>query len=195
MYSFMGGGLFCAGVGNILLIVSTATDYWMQYRHSNNYMHQGLWRYCMPGKCFTHNDSIGEDYSHSNVINMVSFRSKQSRVTHLDATRALMILSLLACFIGIIIGIMAFIHSSFFNRFDKTFAAGILFFISCFFVLLAMAVYTGVTINYYGKRYGNWRFSWSFIIGWVSVVLNFFSGIFYMCAYRMHECPRNSNSH
>lgn len=62
MYSFMGGGLFCAGVGNILLIVSTATDYWMQYRHSNNYMHQGLWRYCMPGKCFTHTDSIGEIY-------------------------------------------------------------------------------------------------------------------------------------
>ncbi|KAK6317303.1 lens fiber membrane intrinsic protein-like [Coregonus clupeaformis] len=173
MYSFMGGGLFCAGVGNILLIVSTATDYWMQYRHSNNYMHQGLWRYCMPGKCFTHNDSIA----------------------HLDATRALMILSLLACFIGIIIGIMAFIHSSFFDRFDKTFAASILFFISCFFVLLAMAVYTGLTIHYYGKRYGNWRFSWSYIIGWVSVVLNLFSGIFYMCAYRMHECPRNSNSH
>lgn len=39
-----------------------------------------------------------------------------------------------------------------------------------------MAVYTGVTINYYGKRYGNWRFSWSYIIGWVSVVLTFFSG-------------------
>ncbi|XP_059207986.1 lens intrinsic membrane protein 2.1 [Centropristis striata] len=173
MYSFMGGGLFCAGVGNILLIVSTATDYWMQYRQSSNYMHQGLWRYCMPGKCFPHNDSIA----------------------HLDATRALMILSLLACFIGIIIGIMAFIHYSSFDRFDKTFAAGILFFISCFLVFLAMAVYTGVTINYYGKRYGNWRFSWSYIIGWVSVVLTFFSGIFYLCAYRMHECPRSPNSH
>lgn len=60
MYSFMGGGLFCAGVGNILLIVSTATDYWMQYRHSSNYMHQGLWRYCVPGKCMTHTDSIGK---------------------------------------------------------------------------------------------------------------------------------------
>ncbi|KAG1970493.1 lens intrinsic membrane protein 2.1 [Pimephales promelas] len=173
MYSFMGGGLFCAGVGNILLIVSTATDYWMQYRHSNNYMHQGLWRYCTPGKCFTHTDSIA----------------------YWDATRAFMILSLLACFFGIIIGIMAFIHYSSFDRFDKSFAAGILFFISCFFVFLAMAVYTGVTINYYGKRYGNWRFSWSYIIGWVSVVLTFFSGIFYMCAYRMHECPRSSNPH
>lgn len=45
-----------------------------------------------------------------------------------------------------------------------------------FFVLLAMAVYTGVTVNYYGKRYGKWRFSWSYIMGWVSVVLTFFSG-------------------
>lgn len=60
MYSFMGGGLFCAGVGNILLIVSTATDYWMQYRHSSSYMHQGLWRYCVPGKCMAHTDSIGK---------------------------------------------------------------------------------------------------------------------------------------
>ena len=60
MYSFMGGGLFCAGIGNILLIVSTATDYWMQYRHSSNYMHQGLWRYCVPGKCMAHTDSIGK---------------------------------------------------------------------------------------------------------------------------------------
>ncbi|XP_007894235.1 lens intrinsic membrane protein 2.1 [Callorhinchus milii] len=169
MYSFMGGGLFCAGVGNILLVVSTATDYWMQYRHSGNFMHQGLWRYCVPGKCYIHTDSVA----------------------YWDATRAFMILSLLACFIGIVIGIMAFTHYSSFNRFDKTFAAGILYFTSCIFVLLAMAIYTGVTVNYYGKRYGNWRFSWSYIIGWVAVVLTFFAGIFYMCAYRMHESPRS----
>ncbi|XP_056296312.1 lens fiber membrane intrinsic protein-like isoform X3 [Pseudoliparis swirei] len=199
MYSFMGGGLLCGGVGNILLVVSTVTDHWMQYRHSTNYMHQGLWRYCVPGKCMTHTDSIA----------------------YWDATRAFMILSLLACFIGIVIGAMAFIRSSSFDGVDKTFAAGILFFLSCtllqsswssavgqsasvkangslsrvgFFVLLAMAVYTGVTVNYYGKRYGSWRFSWSYIMGWVSVVLTFFSGIFYMCAYRMHQCPRNTNS-
>lgn len=60
MYSFMGGGLFCAIVGNILLVVSTATDYWMQYRMSGNYAHQGLWRYCMSGKCYMQTDSIGE---------------------------------------------------------------------------------------------------------------------------------------
>lgn len=50
------------------------------------------------------------------------------------------------------------------------------FFFEGFFVFLAMAVYTGVTVNYYGKRYGNWRFSWSYIIGWVAMVLTFFSG-------------------
>ncbi len=47
-------------------------------------------------------------------------------------------------------------------------------------MLLAMAVYTGMTVNYYGRRYGNWRFSWSYIMGWVSVVLTFFSGILYV---------------
>lgn len=60
MYSFMGGGLFCAIVGNILLVVSAATDYWMQYRLSGNYAHQGLWRYCMSNKCYMQTDSIGE---------------------------------------------------------------------------------------------------------------------------------------
>lgn len=61
MYSFMGGGLFCAIVGNILLVISTATDYWMQYRLSGNYAHQGLWRYCISNKCYMQTDSIGKD--------------------------------------------------------------------------------------------------------------------------------------
>ncbi|KAL3971422.1 dapper [Sarotherodon galilaeus] len=92
MNSFMGGGLFCAGMENILLIVSTATDYWMQYRQSSNYMHQSLWRYCTPGNCFPHGES--------------SFRR---------------IISLLICVIGIISGVTAFIHYSSFDRFDKRF--------------------------------------------------------------------------
>lgn len=63
MYSFIGGGLFCAIVGNILLVVSTATDYWMQYRISGKYAHQGLWRYCVSNKCYMQTDSIGEALS------------------------------------------------------------------------------------------------------------------------------------
>eukprot|EP00064_Thunnus_orientalis_P006522 superscaffoldBa00000682_g6540 len=108
MYSFMGGGLFCAIVGNILLVVSTATDYWMQYRLSGSFAHQGLWRYCMSGKCYMQTDSIA----------------------YWNATRAFMILSAMSCFAGIIAGILSFAHFSAFERFNRSFAAGIMFFVS-----------------------------------------------------------------
>lgn len=109
---------------------------------------------------------------------------------HLDATRALMILSLLACFFGIIIGIMAFIHYSSFDRFDKTFAAGILFFISSKFPFVVLAlgfvwaaiciwlpfnrlfVWTAVKIaNRLKKKNDNWsekswNWLWSCCRGW-----------------------------
>uniref|UniRef100_A0A3Q0SIU8 Lens intrinsic membrane protein 2 n=1 Tax=Amphilophus citrinellus TaxID=61819 RepID=A0A3Q0SIU8_AMPCI len=175
MYSFMGGGLFCAGVRNILLIVSTATIYWMQYWQSTNYMHQGLWRYCMLGKCFPQNDTI-------------------------YATRVLMILSLLACFISIIIAHSnnfayfynllkknyLFIYSFFFLHFPLPFHFP---FLHSFLVFLAMSVYAGVTINYYAKCHGNWRFSWSYIIGWVSVVLTFHTElILHPCAKENKNC-------
>ncbi|KAF0024802.1 hypothetical protein F2P81_023604 [Scophthalmus maximus] len=154
MYSFMGGGLFCAIVGNILLVVSTATDYWMQYRLSGNYAHQGLWRYCVSNKCYMQTDSIA----------------------YWNATRAFMILSGMSCFAGIIAGIMSFAHFSSFERFNRSFAAGVMFFVSTFFVLLGMAIYTGVTINFLGRRFGDWRFSWSYILGWVAMLMTFFAG-------------------
>ncbi|KAK7899118.1 hypothetical protein WMY93_019971 [Mugilogobius chulae] len=152
MYSFMGGGLFCAIVGNILLVVCTATDYWMQYRLSGNYAHQGLWRYCMANKCYMQTDSIA----------------------YWNATRAFMILSGMTCFAGIIAGIMNHV------------------FVSTFFVLVGMAIYTGVTVNFLGRRFGDWRFSWSYILGWVAMLMTFFAGIFYICAYRMCECRRGN---
>ncbi|XP_016120089.1 lens fiber membrane intrinsic protein-like, partial [Sinocyclocheilus grahami] len=84
-----------------------------------------------------------------------------------NATRAFMILSAMSCFAGIIAGILSFAHFSAFKRFNRSFAAGIMFFISTLFVLLAMAIYTGVTVNFLGKRFSDWRFSWSYILGWV----------------------------
>lgn len=48
---------------------------------------------------------------------------------------------------------------------------------SAFFVLLAMAIYTGVTVNFLGKRFGDWRFSWSYILGWVAMLMTFFAGV------------------
>lgn len=47
-----------------------------------------------------------------------------------NATRAFMILSAMSCFAGIIAGILSFAHFSAFERFNRSFAAGIMFFIS-----------------------------------------------------------------
>lgn len=41
-----------------------------------------------------------------------------------------------------------------------------------------MAIYTGVTVNFLGKRFGDWRFSWSYILGWVALLMTFFAGGF-----------------
>lgn len=45
------------------------------------------------------------------------------------------------------------------------------------FALLGVSVYTGVTVNFYGKRYAEWRFSWSYILGWIAVILTISAGI------------------
>ncbi|XP_060744877.1 lens fiber membrane intrinsic protein-like [Tachysurus vachellii] len=157
MYSFLGGGLVCAGVGNILLVVSTATDYWMQYRQASGDIHQGLWRYCVPGKCMI----------------------QPSNTAYLDGISAYMILAIITGFLGMLMGIAAFINYNSVDGLNGTFLAALFYYISFFSVLPAMAVYTGVIVFYYGKRYENWRFSWSYIMGWVSVVLTFFAGIFH----------------
>ena len=47
-----------------------------------------------------------------------------------NATRAFMILSAMSCFAGIIAGILSFAHFSAFERFNRSFAAGIMFFVS-----------------------------------------------------------------
>ncbi|KAG8146597.1 hypothetical protein E2320_013735 [Naja naja] len=46
MFGWMGGALLCAVSGLVLLIVATATDFWMQYRYSGSLSNQGLWRFC-----------------------------------------------------------------------------------------------------------------------------------------------------
>lgn len=54
---------------------------------------------------------------------------------------------------------------------------------SGFLALLALAIYTGVTVTFFGKRFLDWRFSWSYIIGWVAIILAFAAGIdcIYLC--------------
>lgn len=55
------------------------------------------------------------------------------------------------------------------------------------FVLLAMAIYTGVTVNFLGKRFGDWRFSWSYILGWVALLMTFFAGFVFLFVWFFME--------
>lgn len=62
LYTLAGGGTLCGVAALVLLIVSTATDYWMQYRYSGSGANQGLWRFCINRKCHTHTMTVGEYY-------------------------------------------------------------------------------------------------------------------------------------
>ncbi|EHB11800.1 Lens fiber membrane intrinsic protein [Heterocephalus glaber] len=204
MYSFMGGGLFCAGVGTLLLVVATATDHWMQYRLSGAFAHQGLWRYCVGHKCYLQTESMGElggawgSQPKDPGPRVFQDRPREgggtSRLSSAswNATRALMILSALCAASGIALGILAFTQQPAFARLSRPFSASSMFFAATLFLLLALAIYTGVAVSFLGRRFRDWRFSWSYILGWVALLMTFFSGIFYMCAYRMHECQRLS---
>uniref|UniRef100_A0A8D0GQ83 Lens fiber membrane intrinsic protein n=1 Tax=Sphenodon punctatus TaxID=8508 RepID=A0A8D0GQ83_SPHPU len=158
MYTWMGGGLLCAFSGLVLLIVATATDFWMQYRYSGSLSNQGLWRFCVGGRCHPHTITIA----------------------FWDATRAFMLLSILSCFAGIILGLTAYSSSA---RSSRTRSAGVTLLIAGFFALLGLSVYTGVTVSFFGKRYTDWRFSWSYILGWIGVILTVSAGTSVLCSW------------
>ncbi|XP_005800400.1 lens fiber membrane intrinsic protein-like [Xiphophorus maculatus] len=170
LYSLAGGGTLCGVAALVLLIVSTATDFWMQYRYSGSSANQGLWRFCINHKCHAHTITVA----------------------FWDATRAFMLLAVLSCFAGTVLGLSAFTNGTK-NRRVRT--GGIALVLSGFLALLALAVYTGVTVTFFGKRFLDWRFSWSYIIGWVAVILAFAAGVFQLCAYRQtSEEPAPSNN-
>ncbi|MED6253238.1 hypothetical protein ATANTOWER_024944 [Ataeniobius toweri] len=59
LYTLAGGGTLCGVAALVLLIVSTATDFWMQYRYSGSSANQGLWRFCINHKCHAHTITVG----------------------------------------------------------------------------------------------------------------------------------------
>ncbi|KAM6434191.1 lens fiber membrane intrinsic protein [Liasis olivaceus] len=168
MFGWMGGALLCAVSGLVLLIVATATDFWMQYRYSGSLSNQGLWRFCVGNKC------------HPHTITLAFW----------DATRAFMLISILSSFAGIILELMTYSGSA---RFSRSRSAGVTLLIAGLFALLGLSVYTGVTVNFYGKRYADWRFSWSYILGWIAIVLTIAAGAFHFCAVRRNLPPGGSS--
>ncbi|XP_033478414.1 lens intrinsic membrane protein 2.2 [Epinephelus lanceolatus] len=170
LYTLAGGGTLCGVAALVLLIVATATDFWMQYRYSGSSANQGLWRFCINHKCHAHTITVA----------------------FWDATRAFMLLAVLSCFAGVVLGLSAFTNGTK-NRRVRT--GGIALVLSGFLALLALAIYTGVTVTFFGKRFLDWRFSWSYIIGWVAIILAFAAGVFQLCAYQRTtaEPPPSNN--
>ncbi|KAI2650728.1 Lens fiber membrane intrinsic protein [Labeo rohita] len=156
--TLVGGASLCGAAALVLLIISTATDYWMQYRYSGNAANQGLWRFCINRKCHAHTLTVA----------------------FWDATRAFMLLSVLGCFAGVVLGVTASKRP----RSRRVRTGGIALLLSGFLALLALAIYTGMTVNFFGKRYIDWRFSWSYILGWIGIILALAAGILQLCAYQ-----------
>uniref|UniRef100_A0A8C7C519 Lens intrinsic membrane protein 2.2 n=1 Tax=Oncorhynchus kisutch TaxID=8019 RepID=A0A8C7C519_ONCKI len=148
LYTLAGGGTLCGVASLVLLIVSTATDFWMQYRYSGASANQGLWRFCINHKCHAHTITVA----------------------FWDATRAFMLLSVLSCFAGVLLGLSAFGNGT---KSRRVRTGGFALLLSGFLALLALAIYTGVTVNFFGKRFLDWRFSWSYIVAWVAIILSF----------------------
>ncbi|XP_076009226.1 lens intrinsic membrane protein 2.2 [Genypterus blacodes] len=154
-----GGGTLCGMAALVLLIISTSTDFWMHYRYAGSLANQGLWRFCINHKC----------------------RSHTIAVAFWDATRAFMLLAVLSCLAGVMLGLSAFTNG-FKNRRVRN--GGIALILSGFLALLALGIYTGVTVAFFGKHFVSWRFSWSYITGWVAIALAFAAGVCQLCAYQ-----------
>ncbi|XP_048832944.1 lens intrinsic membrane protein 2.2 [Brienomyrus brachyistius] len=159
LFNLAGGGTLSGVTALLLLIISTATDYWMQYRYTGSPANQGLWRFCINYKCHVHTITVG----------------------FWDATRTFMLLSILSCFAGVIMGLSAFSDGTK-NKLMRS--AGIALLLSSFLTLFALAIYTGVTVQFFGKRYIDWSFSWSYILGWVAVVLTLTGGVIQIYTYQ-----------
>uniref|UniRef100_A0A8C1R6J3 Uncharacterized protein n=1 Tax=Cyprinus carpio TaxID=7962 RepID=A0A8C1R6J3_CYPCA len=142
VFTLVGGASLCGAAALVLLIISTATDYWMQYRYSGNAANQGLWRFCINRKCHAHTLSVGDCARFS-----------------------------VCC-------------SGFYGLVCSGFCSEAVFVSAGFLALLALAIYTGMTISFFGKRYIDLRFSWSYILGWVGIILAFAAGILQLCAYQ-----------
>ncbi|KAK2514586.1 hypothetical protein Q9966_015669 [Columba livia] len=146
-----GGGLLCGATGLALLLAATVTHGWLQRRAPGDITSLGLWRLCLGGQCHPH----------------------PATPALWEATRVLMLLSVLAATAGLALGVSVAAGTA---RRARARVAGVTLLLAGLLALLALAVYTVGTLSLLGPARPAWRFSWSYILGWVAVVLTSSAG-------------------
>ncbi|KAM9264527.1 lens fiber membrane intrinsic protein-like [Morus bassanus] len=162
-----GGGLLCGATGLGLLLAATATHAWVQRWAPGGTASLGLWRSCLGGLCRPH----------------------PSTPALWEATRALMLLSVLAATTGLALGLSIAASSA--RRLHAR-VAGVTLLLAALLALLGLAVYTAGTLSLLGPARTAWRFSWSYILGWVAVILTGSAGLFHLCAAAKDPSPESS---
>ncbi|KAM8986253.1 lens fiber membrane intrinsic protein-like [Ara ararauna] len=162
-----GGGLLCGASGLGLLLVATATGSWLQRRVPGGSASIGLWHVCGGGHCGPHPGTP--------VV--------------WEATRVLMLLSVLMATAGLAMGLCAAVGSAWRVRVR---AAGATLLLAGLLALLGLGLYTAGTPSLLGPARAAWHFSWSYILGWVAAALISSAGLFHLCAARKDPSPESS---
>ncbi|XP_064032093.1 lens fiber membrane intrinsic protein-like [Pogoniulus pusillus] len=161
------GGLLCGATGLALLLAATATRSWVQRRAPGGTASLGLWHVCLGGQCHPH----------------------PGTPALWEATRVLLLLSLLAAVAGLALGISILLGGA---RRLRARMAGATLLLAGLLALMGLAVYTAGTLSLLGPAQPAWRFSWSYILGWVSVILTTSAGLFHLCAAAKDPSPESS---
>ncbi|XP_068271398.1 lens fiber membrane intrinsic protein-like [Nyctibius grandis] len=163
----VGGGLLCGATGLGLLLAATATHFWLQHRAPGGTATVGLWGVCLGGHC----------------------RPPPGTPALWEATRVLMLLSVLTAAAGLALGLSVAASTA---RRARARVAGVTLLLAGLLALLGLSVYTAGTLSLLGPARAAWRFSWSYILGWVAVVLTGSAGLFHLCAAAKDPSPESS---
>ncbi|XP_064588382.1 lens fiber membrane intrinsic protein [Zonotrichia leucophrys gambelii] len=161
------GGSLCGATGLALLVAATATPFWAQRRAPGGTASLGLWHGCLGGQCHPH----------------------ATTPALLEATRALLLLSVVAAAAGLVLGLPLGPGGA---RRERERAAGATLLLAGLLSLLGLGLGSGGALALLGPPRSSWSFSWSFILAWVAAALLASAGIFHICSASKDPSPESS---
>ncbi|XP_030821013.1 lens fiber membrane intrinsic protein [Camarhynchus parvulus] len=166
------GGSLCGATGLALLVAATATPFWAQRGAPGGTASVGLWHGCLGGQCHPH----------------------ATAPALLEATRALLLLSVVAAAAGLVLGLPLGTGGA---RRERERAAGATLLLagplaSPGRALLGLGLGSGGALALLGPPRSSWSFSWSFILAWVAAALLGSAGIFHICSASKDPSPESS---